>query len=72
MEEIFRNKVFKLLLKKEKITGELVGTVAGWRHSGFNAFCGSRIQRSGTPNQRRWSVPHPMYTTGTPASVMVR
>jgi len=44
MEEIFRHKVFKILLKKEKITGELVELVSGWRHSGFNVFCGSRIQ----------------------------
>ena len=33
-----------MLLKKEKITGELVELVSGWRHSGFNVFCGSRIQ----------------------------
>ncbi len=44
LEEIFRHKVFKMLLKKEKITGELVELVSGWRHSGFNVFCGSRIQ----------------------------
>ena len=30
LEEIFRHKVFKLLLKKEKITAELVKMVAGW------------------------------------------
>ncbi len=45
LEEIFRHKVFKMLLKKEKITGELVELVSGWRHSGFNVFCGSRIQQ---------------------------
>ena len=44
LEEIFRHKVFKMLLKKEKITGELVELVSGWRHSGFNVFCGTRIQ----------------------------
>ncbi len=44
LEEIFRRKVFKILLKKEKITGDLVEMVFGWRHSGFNVFCGSRIQ----------------------------
>ena len=27
-----------------KITEELVKMVMGWRHSGFNVFCGSRIQ----------------------------
>ena len=44
LEEIFRHKVFKMLLKKERITGELVEMVSGWRHSGFNVFCGHRIQ----------------------------
>ncbi len=44
LEEIFRHKVFKLLLEKEKITAELVEMVSAWRHSGFNVFCGSRIQ----------------------------
>ena len=44
LEEIFRHKVFRMLLKKEKITAELVEMIAGWRHSGFNVFCGSRMQ----------------------------
>ena len=44
LEEVFRYKVFKMLLKKEKITEELVQMVMAWRHSGFNVFCGSRIQ----------------------------
>jgi len=47
LEEIFRHKVFKMLLKKEKITGELVKMVSGWQHSGFNVFYGSRIQPGG-------------------------
>ena len=33
-----------MLLEKEKITGEVVQMVLGWRHSGFNVLCGSRIQ----------------------------
>jgi len=44
LEEIFRHKVFKLLLKRGKITKELVDMVMKWRHSGFNVFCGPRIQ----------------------------
>ena len=32
LEEIFRYKVFKILLKNEKITEELVKMVMGWRH----------------------------------------
>ena len=44
IEEIFRHKVFKMLLSKGKITEDLVDMLMKWRHSGFNVFCGSRIQ----------------------------
>jgi len=44
LEEIFQHKVFKMLLSKEKITPELVKMNKTWRHSGFNVFCGPRIQ----------------------------
>ncbi len=33
-----------MLLSKEKITPELVDRHKVWRHSGFNVFCGPRIQ----------------------------
>ena len=36
LEEIFRHKVFKMLLAKEKITEDLVDMLMKWRHSGFN------------------------------------
>ena len=32
------------LLSKGKITEDLVDMLMKWRHSGFNVFCGSRIQ----------------------------
>ncbi len=44
MEEIFRHKVFKMLLSKEKITEDMVDMLLSWRHSGFNVHCGQRIQ----------------------------
>ena len=44
MEKIFRHKVFKMLLSKGKITQDLVNMLMSWRHSGFNVFCGPRIQ----------------------------
>jgi hypothetical protein len=44
MEEIFRHKIFKLLMSKGKITQELVDMVMKWHHSGFNVFYGERIQ----------------------------
>ena len=43
LEAIFRHKVFKMLLKKGKITEEMVRMINTWRHSGFNVFCGNRI-----------------------------
>jgi hypothetical protein len=44
LEEIFRHKVFKMLLSKGKITEDLVDMLMKWRHSGFNVFSGPRIQ----------------------------
>jgi hypothetical protein len=44
LEEIFRHNVFKMLLSKGKITQDLVNMLMSWRHSGFNVFCGRRIQ----------------------------
>ena len=44
LEAIFMYKVFDMLLSKEKIPRELVDMHKSWRHSGFNVFCGDRIQ----------------------------
>jgi len=44
LENIFRYKVFKMLLSKGIITQDLVNMLLSWRHSGFNVFCGPRIQ----------------------------
>jgi len=44
LEEIFRHKVFKMLLLKGKTTEDLFRMLMSWRHSGFNVFCGPRIQ----------------------------
>ena len=38
------NKVFKMLLSRKKITEDLIDMMMGWRHSGFNVYCGPRIQ----------------------------
>jgi hypothetical protein len=43
LEAVFRHK-FKMLLSKEKITQDIVEMHMNWRHSGFNVFCGPRIQ----------------------------
>ena len=33
-----------MLLVKGKITQDMIALLDKWRHSGFNVFCGSRIQ----------------------------
>ena len=43
VEEIFRLKVFRILLLKGKITEHLIDMLMTSRHSGFNIFCGPRI-----------------------------
>ena len=43
LEEIFRYKIFKMLLSKGKITEDLISMLMKWRHSGFNVHCGQRI-----------------------------
>lgn len=43
LEAIFRHKVFRMLLKRGKITEEMVRMLSAWKHSGFNVFCGNRI-----------------------------
>jgi len=43
LEAIFQHKVLKMLLKKGKITKDLISMLLSWNHSGFNVFCGKRI-----------------------------
>jgi len=43
LEEIFREHVFKALLKKEVITEERVAMLRSWRHSGFNVNATRRV-----------------------------
>ena len=44
LEKLFRVKVLAMLLRKKKISPELIRMLDGWRHSGFNVFAGERIQ----------------------------
>jgi hypothetical protein len=41
---LFVTRVFKMLLSKGIITQDLVSMLLSWHHSGFNVFCGPRIQ----------------------------
>ncbi len=43
LEDLFREEVFKTLLKKEKITEERIELLRSWRHSGFRVFSERRI-----------------------------
>jgi len=43
LEKLFRHKVLRMLLARGKITRELIRMMGGWRHSGFNVYCGPRI-----------------------------
>ena len=45
LEELFREEVFRSLLKKEKITPERIELLWSWRHSGFNVSSDRRIPR---------------------------
>jgi len=37
---MFRYKVLKMLRVRGKITEEFIRMMDGWRHSGFNVYCG--------------------------------
>jgi hypothetical protein len=43
LEQIFRHKVLKMLLKAGKITQDVIKLLNKWRHTGFNVFAGQRI-----------------------------
>jgi hypothetical protein len=43
IEELFRHKVFRMLLRRKKIRPELIDNLMGWRHSGFHVHSGPRI-----------------------------
>ena len=44
VEAIFRNKVFRMLVARRKISREMIAMLSTWWHSGFHVFCGNRIQ----------------------------
>lgn len=42
IEELFRYRVFKMLLSRSLITTSTVELILSWRHSGFGFYCGER------------------------------
>ena len=53
MAELFRHKVFKLLLVSEKITPLIVEEMLTWPHSGFNVHKGNTIEPHDKPALER-------------------
>ena len=44
LEELFKKKIFRLLLNEGRITEELIEKLENWQHSGFHVFCGEPIE----------------------------
>lgn len=42
LEKLFRYKAFKMLVSRKKTTEDLIDMMMGWRHSGFNVYCGPK------------------------------
>ena len=43
VQKLFRYEVFKMLKAEGKITDAVIENMMGWRHSGFNVYCGPTI-----------------------------
>ncbi|MCP3889217.1 MAG: IS91 family transposase, partial [Desulfobulbaceae bacterium] len=43
LEELFRYEVLKMLKAEGKINDAVIENMLGWRHSGFNVYCGPTI-----------------------------
>jgi hypothetical protein len=59
LEEFFRYKVLKLLRAEGKISDAVIENMMGWRHSGFNVFCGPTIwprEEKGMENLARYII----------------
>jgi len=44
IEKLFAGLVFRMLLKEDMITEELVDKMRSWKHSGFSVYCGKPIK----------------------------
>jgi hypothetical protein len=59
IETLFRYEVFKLLRSEGKISDAVIENMIGWRHSGFNVFCGPTIwprDEKGLENLARYII----------------
>jgi len=44
LEELFKQKIFRLLLNEGRIPEEFIEKLGTWRHSNFHVFCGDPIE----------------------------
>ena len=60
LEDLFRHEVFKMLKSEGKINELIIENMTGWRHSGFNVYCGKVIwahNEDGLENLARGTCP---------------
>jgi hypothetical protein len=60
LEDLFRHEVFKMLKSEGTINELIIKNMMGWRHSGFNVYCGKVIwahNEDGLENQARGTCP---------------
>ena len=59
LEDLFRHEVFKMLKSEGKINELIIENMTGWRHSGFNVYCGKVIwahNEDGLENLARYII----------------
>ncbi len=59
LEDLFRHEVFKMLKSEGKINELIIENMTGWRHSGFNVYCGKVIwahNEDGLENLTRYII----------------
>jgi len=59
LEKLFIHKIFKMLLAKGLVTERVVELISSWRHTGFGAYCGKKInpkEARSTENLARYII----------------
>ncbi len=69
LEEIFRERFFRMMLRREKVRPETVERMRAWEHSGFAVNFERKIaaltERDSKASSRTWSAP-PFLSAGSP------
>ena len=61
LEKLFQHKVLGMLLRKGKITEEVVNLIMSWRHSGFYHF--NLFQNSRYVFETGWCIATPFFSS---------